>query len=57
MRISIRNDAMQTRDDLYHALTKAAEEVWNTAHTRQPIMDLNGNKVGEWVLHLKDGEI
>ena len=47
--ISLSNDAMQTAQDVAHALYEAAEKIDARDDMRDGrIYDANGNKVGEW---------
>jgi hypothetical protein len=43
------NDAMQTTEDIAEALDRVSQKLKNGAEYGT-ILDLNGNKVGEWSL-------
>lgn len=49
--IKMGNSAMQTVDDIAEVLRKVAKRIEGSGNTGEdfgPIMDTNGNKVGEW---------
>ena len=58
--INLGNDAMQTPDDVARALAVLATRLSEYSHPGGgarwwgPVMDDNGNKVGEWSLDLTE---
>jgi hypothetical protein len=56
LEIELGNAAMQTGEDVAHALRVAAAALEEVGCSRSSIWDVNGNRVGVWTLEAVESE-